>query len=57
MAYHLQEHDPTTLEDMQKNIVSVEANLLAKRAIMRSEKRVTIKEETSTLDFKMDTLI
>ena len=42
---------------MQKNVVSVEANLLSKRARMRSEKRVTIKEEASTLDLKMDTLI
>jgi len=36
MAYQLREHDPTTLEDMQKNVVSVEANLLAKRARMGS---------------------
>ena len=57
MAYQLWECDPTTLEDMQKNVVSVEANLLAKRSRMRPEKRVTMKEEASTSDVKMDTLI
>ena len=40
-----------------KNIaVSVEANLLAKRARMRNEIRVTIKEERSTSDSKIDSL-
>ena len=33
---------------MQRDVVSVEANLLAKRARLRYEKRVTIKEESST---------
>jgi len=42
---------------MKKNIVSVEANSLAKRARMRSDKRVTVKEEASTSNVKMDTLI
>lgn len=42
---------------MQKNAVSIEANLLAKRVRMRSEKRVTVKEEASSSDVKMDTLI
>lgn len=55
MTYQLQEHDPTTLEDMQKNVVSVEENLLAKKVRMRSEKRVTIKKEASNA--KMDNLI
>ena len=32
MAYQLHERDPSSLEDMQKIAVSVEANLLAKRA-------------------------
>ena len=57
MAYQLREHDPTTLEDMQKNVVSVATNLLAKTARMRSEKRVTIKEEASSSDAKMDNFI
>ena len=50
MAYQLRERDLATLEDMQKIAVSVEANLLAKRARVRAEKKVTIKEEPSTSD-------
>ena len=57
MAYQLRERDPSSLEDMHKIAVNVEANLLAKRARTRAEKRVTIKEEASTSDNKMDTLI
>lgn len=57
MAYQLWDRHPNTLEDMKNNVVSVEENLLAKRERMRSEKRVTMKEEASTLDVKMDTLI
>ena len=48
MAYSLRDRDPPTLEDMQKIVVSVEANLNDKRARMKAEKRVTIKEEAST---------
>jgi hypothetical protein len=33
---------------MQKSTVSVEENLLARRARQRNERRVTIKEEPST---------
>ena len=50
MAYQLRERDLTTLEDMQKIAVSVEANLLAKRARTKAEKKVAIKEEVSTSD-------
>ena len=59
MAYQLMERNPATLEDIQKNAVSVEANLLMKRARARNERRVTIKDEpsTSSFDAKMDTLI
>lgn len=57
MAYQLRERDPTTLEDMEKNAVSVEANLLAKRARMKTEKNVTIKEEASSLDVKADHIL
>jgi hypothetical protein len=32
MSYQLRERNYTTLEDMQKSAISVEANLLAKRA-------------------------
>ena len=41
---------------MQSNVVSVEANLLAKKARMRNEKKVVFKEEASTLDGKVDVL-
>jgi hypothetical protein len=58
MSYQLRERNVATLEDMQKSAISVEANLLAKRARQRSERRVTIKEEpsTSTTDSKLDSL-
>ena len=61
MAYQLREREPLTLEDMQKGDVSVEANLIEKRARMRSEKRVTYKDETvpstSSSDTKIDSLV
>jgi hypothetical protein len=58
MSYQLRERNSTTLEDMQKSAISVEANLLAKRARQRSERRVKIKEEPSmsTSDSKLDSL-
>jgi hypothetical protein len=58
MSYQLRERNTTTLEDMQKSVSSVEANLLARRARQRIEKRVTIKEEpyTSSSDDKLDSL-
>jgi hypothetical protein len=43
MSYQLRERNSTTLVDMQKSAISVETNLLAKRARQRSERRVTIK--------------
>ena len=56
MSYQLRERKPPTLEQIQSDAVSVEANLLTKRARMRNERRVTIKEEPSTSDVKIDTL-
>jgi hypothetical protein len=58
MSYQLRERNSTTLEDMQKSTISVEANLLAKRAQQRMERRVTIKEEpsTSSSNAKLDSL-
>jgi len=50
MDYSLRDRDPPTLEDMQKIVVSVEANLNDKRSRMKAEKLVTIKEEASTSD-------
>jgi hypothetical protein len=59
MSYQLRERDATTLEDMQKCAISVEANLLAKRSRQRNERRVTIKEEPSmsNSDYKIDTVV
>jgi hypothetical protein len=59
MSYQLRERDAATLEDMQKCGISVEANLLARRARQRNERRVTIREEPSTSnnDYKMDTVV
>ena len=48
MAYSLRDRDPPTLEDMQKISVSVEENLNDKRARLKAEKKVVIKEEAST---------
>ena len=48
MTYSLRDRDPPTLEDMQKIAVSVEANLNDKRARLKAEKKVVIKEEAST---------
>ena len=45
MAYQLRERDYNTLEDMQKGAVSVEANLIEKRARLRAEKRVTYRDD------------
>jgi hypothetical protein len=58
MLYQLREINATNLEDMQKSVVSVEANILARRARERIEKRVYIKEEpsTSSSDAKLDSL-
>jgi hypothetical protein len=44
----LREINPANLEEMQRDVVSVESNLLAKRARQRSKKGVTIKQETYT---------
>ena len=46
---------------MQKRAISVEANLIEKRARLRSEKRVTYKDDTmpstSSRDSKMENLV
>lgn len=60
MVYHLRERDPATLEEMKRNAISVEANLLIKKSKIKSEKpekKVTIKEESSSSsEVKLDTL-
>jgi hypothetical protein len=40
MSYQLRERNLATLEDMQKSAMSVEANLLARRARQRTKRRV-----------------
>jgi len=50
MAYQLRERELATMEDMQKIMVNVEANLLSKRARVKAEKKVTVKEESSSMD-------
>jgi hypothetical protein len=59
MSYQLRERNSVTLEDMQKSVVSVEANILARRARQRTKRRVTIKEEptTSSSDAKLDSIV
>ena len=48
MAYQLRERDYLNLEDMQGGAVSVKANLIAKRAGMKTEKRVSYREDTTS---------
>eukprot|EP00253_Pinus_taeda_P004872 PITA_04872 len=48
MAYSLRDRDPPTLEDMKKIVVNVEENLNDKRACLKVEKIVTIKEESTS---------
>jgi len=55
MTYQLRERNAPSLEEMQSVAISVEANLLAKRARVRNEKR-TAKDETSPSDIKIDNL-
>lgn len=50
MAYQLREREPATMEDMQNIAVSVEANLLSKRARAKAEKNTIAKEESSAID-------
>ena len=61
MTYQLRERDPTTLEEMQRGAISVEANLTEKRARVRSEKKFTYQDETmpstSSSDSKIDNLV
>lgn len=52
MSYQLRERNPETLEQMQSNVVSVEANLLAKKVRMRNGKRVALKRKLPLLMVK-----
>jgi len=51
------ERNPPTLEDMKSVAVSVEANLLDKRARVRNERRGSAKDEPSPSDSKIDILV
>lgn len=57
MTYQLRERAPHTLEDMQSITISVEANLISKRAKVRSERRIPLKEESSAFKQKLDAII
>ena len=57
MAYQLKERALQTLADMQNVVVSVEANLIAKRNKARMERRTTFKEEPSAFDQNLDAII
>jgi hypothetical protein len=59
MSYQIRERNSVTLEDMHKSVVSVEANLLTRRARQRTKRRVTIKEEPtmSSSDAKLDSIV
>lgn len=58
MAYQLRERNPATLEDMQSNVVSVDANLLEKKSKMKIERKVTMKEKpTTSFDAMLDNLV
>lgn len=57
MDFQLRERAPHTLEDMQSIAVSVEANLMSKRAQARSERRIPLKEEASPFEQKLDAII
>ena len=59
MTYSLRERDFTTLEDMQRGALSVEVNLMEKRARMKVEKRVSFREEStpSTSNSKMERMM
>jgi hypothetical protein len=55
IAYQLRERNLATLDDMQKVMVDVEANLLIKRARMEAERKEAMKEDSPPLsDHKLD---
>ena len=57
MEYQLRERASRTLEDIQSIAVSVEANLISKRAKAKSERRIPLKEEPSAFEQKLDVII
>ena len=59
MTYSLRERDFETLEDMKRGALSVEINLMEKRARMKAEKRVSFREESTpyTSSSKMEKMM
>ena len=57
MAYQLKERAPNSLVEVKNVVVTVEANLIAKRNRARTERRTTFKEEPLALDQKLDAII
>ena len=59
MAYQLRERYPAALEEMKKGALSMEVNLMEKRARMKNEKRVSFREENtpSTSNSKMERMM
>lgn len=58
MAYQSGERNPTILEEMEKNIIGVEANLLNKKTKMNAEKKGEVKEEpSSSSNRKLDVMM
>ena len=57
MAYQLRERALASLEDMQSIAISVEANLISKRARARAKRRTNFKEEPSAFEQKFDATI
>lgn len=57
MAYQLSERAPLILKDMQSVAVSVEANLISKRARAGAERRTPFKEEPFAFEQKLDAII
>jgi len=57
MAYQLKERAPRTLAEAQNVVVTIEANLIAKRNRARAEKRTTFKVEPLDFDQNIDATI
>ena len=57
MDFQLRESNLATLEDMQNNVVDVEANLLIRRAKLKEEEKKNIVEHLAYSEVKLDILV
>ena len=58
MAYQLGKRNLVTFQEMQSNAIRVEANLLAKKEKMKTQKTLVFKEESSSSpDLKFDVML